>query len=539
MLPVCTVMAKLTHLPAELVHRIIDLLINQYYTHSDAHHHDLDHHGIQEERHRSRPHLELKDSFDIRYILDNPNDSTSPRESETLLGVSWPQGKPADSCKPHLIQPWNILRLRFYRSPIQSTFAIEALFKNVELKNRVQATVFHEALTRPSPTNGPENTRGPPDTPDRSNVQTTDIQLPGINPSGPNRLARHVRSLQFTWTGPCSMTAGGGSLICDIIRCCPFLENIAISPIFLVECKEPIFEALASRKLIKEFVVLGNVDTDPIYFQWDMDEFYNRLFSKWACLDTIELVRLSRRPTDKTKTIPQSIPVLNLALRTIILKDPHLDENSLACLLKGTMETLRTLKLIDFLSSVDRAGLYRILTECTSPDLEVLTIEIDYTWDMIKRGDENSKDPSRNGALMDLVFKNSSALRKLKCLSIAGFIVGPEFLELLPQSLVKLAWDETEITSAALVKVLWSSHQQPQDTRDGPGTHHQMWLPNLKCLSVRDDNKWHCRDRKAVEEALKVRGVCFHPICGRSYGSQFDDDGPIIDHLHRALMYEY
>ncbi|KAI9626964.1 hypothetical protein H4Q26_017597 [Puccinia striiformis f. sp. tritici PST-130] len=374
-----------------------------------------------------KTHLELKDSFDIRYILDNPNDSTSPRESETVN---------------------------------------EALFKNVELKNRVQATVFHEALTRPSPTNGPENTRGPPDTPDRSNVQTTDIQLPGINPSGPNRLARHVRSLQFTWTGPCSMTAGGGSLICDIIRCCPFLENIAISPIFLVECKEPIFEALASRKLIKEFVVLGNVDTDPIYFQWDMDEFYNRLFSKWACLDTIELVRLSRRPTDKTKTIPQSIPVLNLALRTIILKDPHLDENSLACLLKGTMETLRTLKLIDFLSSVDRAGLYRILTECTSPDLE---------------------DPSRNGALMDLVFKNSSALRKLKCLSIAGFIVGPEFLELLPQSLVKLAWDETEITSAALVKVLWSSHQQPQDTRDGLDRHHQMWLPNLKCLSVRDD----------------------------------------------------
>jgi hypothetical protein len=275
------------------------------------------------------------------------------------------------------------------------------------------------------------------------------------------------------------MGEGGGSLICEIIRSCPLLENIAFSNTFYMCCKEPILEALASRPLIKEFVILAKdtSPTDTVVFRWLVDEVFDRLFSKWDKLETIELVGLSRQPNQITQTIPQPITVLNRALRTIILDDPDLNESELSWILKGSMESLLTLSIINPSSNLDRPGLFRILKECTSPTLEVLTISVDWAWQSIGRNAEGSDDPAENWALMDLVFKSSSALRKLKSLSITGPVVGSDFFDLLPDSLVKLAWDDCwELPSDMLARVL-SSSREP------------MWLPNLKCLSVRDDKK--------------------------------------------------
>ncbi|EFP77645.2 uncharacterized protein PGTG_03601 [Puccinia graminis f. sp. tritici CRL 75-36-700-3] len=522
-------MAKLTDLPAELVERIANYLIDQSYADSNAHHHDLDHNGIGEFQQNPRPHLDNKDALtgasDHQFSYSNPvyhkETTVNIKPSEyQVTQVSWPGGLPFNP-----LVSLSLVNRTFRRC------AQEMLFKNVGL-NQQRASLFHQALTRPSLEDEAKLYRGSMvnyegGKPDSGNVQIA--QPFGIDCPRLNKLARFVRSLQFTWSGPCSMGEGGGSLICDIIRSCPLLENIAISNTFYMCCKEPILEALASRPLIKEFVILGQdrSPTDTVVFRWILDEVFDRLFSKWDKLETIELVGLSRQSNQITQTIPQPITVLNRALKTIILNDPKLNESELSWILKGSMESLLTLKIINPSSELDRPGLFRILKGCTSPNLEVLTIDVDAAWQSIERDAEGSDDPAENWALMDLVFKSSSALRNLKSLSITGPLVGSGFFNLLPDSLVKLAWDECwELRSDMLAQVL-SSSRQP------------VWLPNLKCLSARDYNRWHCRDRRAIEEALQARGVCFHPICGDFDGSQFDDDGPIVDPMRNVMASLY
>ncbi|OAV93549.1 hypothetical protein PTTG_11761 [Puccinia triticina 1-1 BBBD Race 1] len=524
-------MAKLNDLPAELVRRIIAYVLDQCYC-DNIHHHDLDHNEIGEFAQKPRPHLADKSPYDME---SRQFPSTTPTDEDEMVNVapvSWPDGLPSNP-----LLPFSLINHTFRRC------AQEKLFNNVGLRNQQQANLFFQALSGPTPEGGSELPRGSIGNHEEHNSRTSDVRV--VSPSAiatpsSSHLALYVRSLQFTWTAPCSMEQGG-SLICEIVRSCPLIENIAISPTFLMCCKEPILEALASRQRIKEFVVLGRrferETTDTTVFKWLVDELPRRLFSKWDLLESIEFFGLSRQSFEITETIPQPIPVMNHKLKVIILNDPDLDERTLSWMLKGSMESLRTFKIVNPNSRLDRRGLYRILTECTSPDLESLALEVDWSWNMIKRSAEGSDDPALNSALMDLVFKSSSALRKLKTLSITGTLVGSESLKFLPQSLVKLAWDECwELPSGALVKVLSSDYQS-----ESPGEldTNSQWLPNLKCLSVRDDNKWHCRDRKAVEEALKARGVCFHPICGRSYGSQFDDDGPIVDPMRNIMASQY
>ncbi|EFP85909.1 hypothetical protein PGT21_023857 [Puccinia graminis f. sp. tritici] len=514
-------MAKLSDLPDELVHIIIELSISVYPPTADIHgkrdHHSLDHNQIKGIEPALRPHLVNKQQ-NRRYRLQDIKNHfrRGPKDLPKLSQVSYPEGVPRN--------PYLALSLvnRAFRRLAQRT-----LFENVGLKDHWTASLFLQGLAQILPLDQQElddkiqaDTRNEGDARDLKTALGRSSEIYSSCLSEP---ARHVRSLQFMWNGGSLMGKGGESrLIGDIIRACPLLENIALSSNFAIRCNEHILEALASAQHIKEFVVFSN--------QWRADELVSRVFSKWKALETIEFASsLPGQAVEMIETIHNSIPVLNCGLRTIILTRPDLDARELSWLLKDSKESLRTLHLISPTEKLGRAGLCRVLTEHTARDLESLVL--DYR-NRSSTSIHDFEDPEEYEGLLDHVFQSPYALQKLKCLSITGQLVGPKFFAGLPQSLEKLACSSCDIHFPAFAKAL-SSHTDSQayhlpngllhwqpDSDGGVGKPVE-WLPNLRCCSIlelasgRHSGRWE--DGQLIKRLLEARGVCFHGLGGVFY----------------------
>jgi hypothetical protein len=372
----------------------------------------------------------------------------------------------------------------------------------VALKSQWQAQLFLQALTyqHPLAESGPTHPLNNIKIP--AKFQEGEIeceQSATINPSRQNQVAKYVRSLQCRLRGHCSMGMGGGSVICDIIRNCPLVENIEMCTIFQNHCKEPIFEALASRRFIRDFVAYNNPGTAPVEVGWIVDEVVICLFSKWHFLETVEIDKLSGRPIETIESIHKSIPVLHFALTTLILNQPDLHEREISWILRSSRDSLRDLHISSPSPKLDRRGLYRILTEYTSPALHSLKIAVDVDWHPINPSINPgcSDDPRLNPGLLDIIWRSSSNLSQLKSLYIKGRLAGSDFFTLLPQSIVSLKWDCSDLQGSALVRVLsrWRTNEKDQSTeslesqRDPRVDNNKPteWLPNLKCCSCRSD----------------------------------------------------
>jgi hypothetical protein len=301
--------------------------------------------------------------------------------------------------------------------------------------------------------------------------------------------------------GPASMGKGGGSLICDILQNCPQLENIVISTALLSHCKEPLFRALEHRTLIKEFSILKNPVENPRKFLWKADEVLSRLFTKWDMLETIELIGLSGRPLDRMETVLRSIPSFNCTLRVISLTRPNLAEIEISKILNTSKATMNTLRITHPSLKLDRKGLYRLLIDYTNPALESLTIHVSKDWHPINPGRgsaaaiiEASNDPGQNPHLFDILFK-SSAMRNLKSLSIGGPLASSKLFPVLPETIVKLAWEDcSAIQPSSFAKFLSSWPKQKTDlsgnldSNSTTGEQTGRTLPDLKCCSVGTDD---------------------------------------------------
>ncbi|KAH9457757.1 hypothetical protein H4Q26_007507 [Puccinia striiformis f. sp. tritici PST-130] len=341
-------------------------------------------------------------------------------------------------------------------------FAQEALFKHVVLLNQWQVYRFHRTL------------------------------------SSTNQHACWVHSLQFKWFGYYSMGRGGYSIICEIIRSCPWLQSITIVGSMLIRCEEPLLEALASQMHIKEFVILDNIaspDPELTVYQRQIEKGLDQLFSQWNFAETIKLIGWSHHPL---KVIDRSVPLLNRALRTIVLHGLNLDEWHLSSILKGSQDSMRTLQITRPSRQLTRSALCRMLKEFTSPDLECLILGVgSRDYDGIA-----DDDPELNPGLLDNVLKSSVALRKIQELSITGRLVSREVLSLLPQSLVKLTLDHCYLSAAAFAKAL------------GIGGGVQG-LSELKCCTIgKNSFAYDFRsapgDLPMVLKELEVRKVCVH-----------------------------
>ncbi|KAA1133105.1 hypothetical protein PGTUg99_014621 [Puccinia graminis f. sp. tritici] len=498
-------MARLSDLPAELIHRIIDLIIHPKQRQSRDHH-DADHNEIEGMQQKSRPHR----VFNVTYRPSfRHHTHTWQVNHVTMPEAPWPEGLPSNP-----LLPLSMVSRCFRRC------AQEKLFKNVALVDQWQTYLFHRTITRPSPQDRSELTRASTHAAGTHEAQDNETE-------SADNLARHVRSLQFKWAGHCSMGKGGGSLVCEILRRCSFAENVAISTTFLDHCKEPIMEACATQRFIKDFVIVQKKSSRPVLdFQWRVDEMVTRLFPQWNFLETAEFVGVSSPPVPAVEPIRRSIPVLNSALRTITLKRFDLDEMDLSLLLKGSRETLRKLQIITPSIKLDRRGLCRILKDDTNPDLEYLKVEVGMLWHPIHfvTNETRSDDPAKNLGLLDIVFKSSAALRNLKSLVVDGPLTGSEFFTVLPQSVVKLAWNRCSLSPSAFAQALSSwrdittyNHPselhllQPTSAHDPQNFDRRaQWLPHLKCCSVHEDDTWSHEELEAIEKALEARRVCFH-----------------------------
>jgi hypothetical protein len=294
------------------------------------------------------------------------------------------------------------------------------------------------------------------------------------------------------------MGKGGVSLICDILHSCPELETIAISTALLSHCQEPIFQALERRNLIKKFLILKNPVENPRKFLWKVDEVLTRLFSKWEMLETVELIGLSGRPLDRMENVLRSIPSFTCNLRVISLTEPNLAEIEISKILSTSKATMHTLRITYPSLKLDRKGLYRILIDYTNPNLESLTIHVSKDWHPISSGRGSSStyvelpnDPAQNPHLFDILFK-SSALRNLKSLSIGGPLASSKLFPLLPETIVKLAWEDCSAIQPSLFAKFLSSWPKPNSHRDckntsSGGRENGRNLPDLKCCSVGTD----------------------------------------------------
>ncbi|PLW58415.1 hypothetical protein PCANC_00540 [Puccinia coronata f. sp. avenae] len=472
-------MAKLTDLPAELLIRIIHhVLYPKGYGFPYHEHHFLDHTQISRSSPpKPRPHRE-------RIVIRRPViGQQSPRPYYGQ--VSWPEGLPENPLLPlSLVNPT-------FRQCAQ-----ELLFSNVALPSKWTAMLFLRSLTSVPPH----------DDPSLHARQNDDTHLQAMQAPRPSGLSRHVRSLQFSWGLECSMGQGGGSMFCDIIHSCPLLENIAISNTFLLACKEPILDALASKTLIKELVVHQNTSGEGSTFQWQAHEVLSRLFLHWNSLETVEFFKLSGWPIDSLEPAPTSIPTLNCAIRTMILNNHDLDEHALSTLLKSCGESMRKLKITGPNYRLDRAALCRVLQECTSPNLETLILVKSYHWEDPLSSNLDSDDPLTSPGLLDIVFNSPTALKNLKTLSFRGIMATGRLFERLPKSIIKLSWERCDLPAYSLLNALTSR------SRDG-----QNFLPNLECCSVHTRDRWSIKDRTALEKAFKRRGACFHIINDYSY----------------------
>ncbi|PLW23580.1 hypothetical protein PCASD_08459 [Puccinia coronata f. sp. avenae] len=502
-------MAKLTDLPAELINRIVHHVLfsaPQPATGEDEDrpkrkdlldhdHHLLDHTQLDcALKPKPRPHRER---------LPNPQGHKHDPALTYAEPVSWPEGPPDNPLLPLCLVN------RTFRQ-----YAQELLFKNVGLDSKWTASLFLKSLTC-VPSHDHQSLHTHPN---------NDNQLQAMQAESPRvcGLSQHVRSLQFSWGKECSMGQGGGSMFCKIIQSCPFLENIAISNTFLLACKEPILNALATRPRIKELVILNNTRREHSTFQWQAHEVVSRLFSRWDHLETVELSGLACWPDDSPEPAPASIPTMNCAIRTMILKDHDLDEPTLSSLIKSCADTLRTLEVTDRGHKLDRGGFCRVLQGCTSPNLECLTIHESICWQPPLSSNLHSDDPLTSPGLLDIVFNSPEALNNLKTLSFQGTLATGRLFERLPKSIVKLAWERCNIPASPLIRALSTS-------RDNEGP-----LPNLKCCSVRSRYGWDPTEKTAVQQALQLRGGCFHSTLNRSYGSPApsDDDSDDDHYVH-------
>jgi len=440
-----------------------------------------------------------------------------PDEDEDAPNVSWPDGLPSDP----------LVTFSLVNRPFQQC-AQERLYKHVALYNPWQANLFLRTLNRNksdcSPfLDQPGYIHASVDIKGKRRAQFGDGQAtsPRIY-RRLNRLGDQVRSLQFVWPGPASMGKGGGSLICDIIQSCPQLENIGISTALLSQCKEPLFQALERRSLIKEFSILKNPVENPRRFLWKADEVLTRLFTKWDMLEKVELIALSGRPLDRMESVLRSIPSFNCTLREITLTRPNLAEIEISKILNTSKATLHTLRITYPSLKLDRKGLYRILLDYTNPNLGSLKIHVSKDWHPINltRGSattsaESSNDPAQNPHLLDILFKSAS-LRNLKSLSIGGPLASSRLFPLLPETIIKLAWEDcSAIQPSSFAKFLssWSKPSTNGDLQNNSAVAVEpiRSLPDLKCCSVgTDDFNWKRADRRAVENALKERNACFH-----------------------------
>ncbi|KAA1125789.1 hypothetical protein PGTUg99_020036 [Puccinia graminis f. sp. tritici] len=497
-------MAKLSDLPAELVYRIIDYILprdDPDPQHSEDRpidrddHHLLDHNGIGPIGPRPRPHLERHSR--------NPTPRSLYHDFRAVAAsqpyASWPRGLPSNP-----LLPLSLVNRTFQRC------AQEILFKNVPLLSRWRAIKFLETLTcqsiqHPSTSRRCNRKRA-------KNVQDENVrmlQLLKIDYSFQSSLAGHVRSLQLIYNGMFSMAKGSGQLFCGIIHSCPLLEHIAISTAVSMDCKELLLEALSSRQRIKEFVILDNFDNDShSMFQWNVDDVVCRLFSQWDYLETVELSGLRGPSGPMIGTIEMPIPILNCAVQTMILHNPELDEQELSILLQTFGGSMRTLELNSPGHKINRARLCRILNECTNPELECLTLDWSHYEPPVSPvpGATNSDDPITIRCLLDILFKSPSALRNLKSLSFTGTVATDTLFERLPDSIVKLAWENCDISPTALVNILSSTR------------NNNKLLPNLKCCSVRSGYEWDIDAEEAVQRSLYARGACFHMDVNPYYG---------------------
>ncbi|KAI7959812.1 hypothetical protein MJO29_004880 [Puccinia striiformis f. sp. tritici] len=361
----------------------------------------------------------------------------------TVPGVTWPEGLPSN---PIIALSW-----------ISSTFrecAQGRLFKRVELSSPWQAYLF---LT----------------------------------------LAQKVRSLNFKLSSSStsiagSMGKGGGSAICGILRSCPLLKSITIDTAFLSSCKEPMMEALSTQRCIQEFCILNDQKTGPTEIQWLLEEMNARLSLRWDMLNTVELSQLSGRSFTMAEDIHKSIPVFNRALRTIALNDPDLDKRELYSLLVSSRESMRTLEILVPSSRLDRMGLFRILKDCTSPDLLSLSMILHEDWHRLPDlpSSEGLDDPAQNPYLIDILFHSS--FRKLKSLHIHGPIASSRLLSLLPRSIEEVQWClESPSDIKFVTEVLaWRNHKgnkspPPDLPADFEGC--RPWLPNLWSFVIIED----------------------------------------------------
>jgi hypothetical protein len=134
-----------------------------------------------------------------------------------------------------------------------------------------------------------------------------------------------------------------------------------------------------------------------------------------------------------------------------------------------------------------------------APNLESLTLKVDCSWHRIKPSSKKIQkkhldNPAKNQGLLDIVFRSSSALRNLKSLSVAGDVVGPDCMSLLPESLVKLALDDFQMLALAVNQLILSRLTGKDDGESAPEPQHSQpdshpdqpvqWLPNLQCCSI-------------------------------------------------------
>ncbi|OAV91288.1 hypothetical protein PTTG_06799 [Puccinia triticina 1-1 BBBD Race 1] len=500
-------MALLTDLPAELLRKILEHFIQLHQANLDELKRPWNrcffYPGKLDIRLRASSNLRSKETYHSNFQLLNETGLSQAVSRTTAL-------------PPSLLLPLCLVNRALGK------YVQQALFAHVTLIDQWQAHLFYQALTSPSTLQ--DQLELPDDSPDthgkRSRTQDIQARSTPSDQHPPTSLACQVRSLQFKFVGPCSLGRGGGSLVCQILRACPLVENITIATGFMTCCQEPLLDALASRPFIKTFVLLESFGKNTSFLPWTAEQLLGRLFTKWESLQTIELIKchVNHRPLWEPGGYDSFLPALNCALRTIVLNCPCLKEKDLAMILNGSRASLRNLQICHPTPALHRPGLYRILTECISPALESLTLEVNDRWG--KMIFPQADYPDLNPGLLDHVFKTSSTLSNLKELSFAGDLTGEDFLDLLPQSIVKLTWNRCGISFEAFSEALTSgtvnSLELPLplqlDPPSGAETRRPRWLPELKCCSIYNFDKCEEECARVIRQELDERRVCFHSV---------------------------
>ncbi|PLW06637.1 hypothetical protein PCASD_24147 [Puccinia coronata f. sp. avenae] len=272
---------------------------------------------------------------------------------------------------------------------------MEVLFKNVLLQDTRHADKLLQALTSKLP---------------RESQPTRKRQKRHDSPS---RLSQYVRSLQFDMRGARPTGKRGGSLFCKILQHCPLLENLLFGNQLALVCKEPILEALASTPFIKEILLSNMTDREhgESFLQWKAHDVVSGLFSHWNGLETVEISGLTGWADNQT------FPVLNCAIRTMILKNHNCGEEALSNLLKSCGESIRTLQISGPHFNLKPRLFASVLRDSTSPNLECL---------VILHPTEGGWTPSEHHwgvampGVLDTAFDSPTAFKNLKTLFFHG-----------------------------------------------------------------------------------------------------------------------